>query len=177
MRCPLCATTQRLCVSCAGSAGCLLSCCLLPAARALQWGGQLQSGSVCPARAWGWLLSPTLPPPAPPTPSPDKPSYVSWLSTIKPRFSNPRAQSHTSSPIVWLNESDVSVLAPSCADLGHFSVAPPVFPCSPSRPPSHPSPLPPCPVPGWLRRHSGLAEGQLHGWQQRVPPPPCAPRL
>ena len=36
----------------------------------------------------------------------DKPAYVQWLAQLKPRL-GPSAASHTSSPIVWLNESDV----------------------------------------------------------------------
>ncbi len=38
---------------------------------------------------------------------PDKPSYVSWLASVKPRFTNPAAAAHTSSPFIWLNEADV----------------------------------------------------------------------
>ena len=50
---------------------------------------------------------------------PDKPSYVSWLAEIKPRFSgNPAAVAHTSSPFIWINESDVRGGAAALAQAG-----------------------------------------------------------
>ena len=38
---------------------------------------------------------------------PDRDTYRSWLKGVTPRFSGIKAQAHTSSPVVWLNENDV----------------------------------------------------------------------
>ncbi len=41
----------------------------------------------------------------------DKPAFLEWWGAMKPRFSNPRAEAHKSSPVVWMNENDVRAAA------------------------------------------------------------------